>query len=183
MKLLMHMCCGPCSIYPLASLREQGHEVMGLFYNPNIHPYQEFSRRLETLKDWADQENLKVIVDEDYQLEEFLRQVAYREGHRCQVCYATRLKKAAQFAKAGHFDGFTTSLLVSPFQKHELIKQIGESIAEENGIPFYYEDFRTGFKQGVETSKAREMYRQQYCGCIFSERDRYRPNKKVTGKK
>ena len=121
---------------------------------------------------------LPVVIDEDYELADFLRQVAYREGERCRVCYGLRLYRAAQVAKKGRFDAFTTTLLVSPRQKHELIKDIGEAAGRETGIPFYYRDFRPGYREAVNISKEEKMYRQQYCGCIYSERDRYyKPSK------
>lgn len=180
MKVLLHICCGPCSTYPLKALgQEEGHEIRGYFYNPNIHPYTEFQKRLETLQSYAEKLQLPLIVDDNYELDEFLRQAAFREGERCRSCYASRLRRVAQVAKKGNFQAFTTTLLVSPFQKHEMIKEIGTAIGEELNIPFLYRDFRLGYKEGVEISKAEEMYRQQYCGCIYSERDRYyRPQKK-----
>ncbi|CCO07228.1 epoxyqueuosine reductase QueH [Desulforamulus hydrothermalis] len=182
-KILLHTCCGPCTIYPLAKLRQQEFEVYGLFYNPNIHPYTEFQKRLDQLAQYAGQQNLKVIFDDTYRLEEYLQEVVHREARRCQICYYMRLKKAAQMAKKGKFDAFSTTLLVSPFQKHDLIRQLGESLAEQYGIPFHYEDFRPGFPEAVAKSKELEMYRQQYCGCIFSERDRYyRPRRNAVNK-
>lgn len=178
MKVLIHNCCGPCSIFPVASLREEGHDLRGLFYNPNIHPYTEFQKRLETLQDYAAKVQLPLIVLDDYELDEFLRQAVFREGERCRFCYAMRLKRAAQVAKKGGFDAFTTTLLVSPFQKHNLIAEIGRTVGEEVGVPFLYRDFRPGLKEAVQISKAEGMYRQQYCGCIYSERDRYLPRRK-----
>ena len=173
MKILLHACCGPCTIYPLQKLRKDGHDIRGLFYNPNIHPFTEFQKRLDAFEQYAVKEELPVIVDSEYELDEFLRQVSYREGDRCRVCYGIRLRKAAQIAKKGKFEAFTTTLLVSPRQKHTLIRDIGIAIGQEIGIPFYYEDFRTGYSEGVQISKSENMYRQQYCGCIYSERDRY----------
>ena len=173
MKILLHACCGPCSIYPVKVLRKEGHDLRGYFYNPNIHPYTEFDRRLETFRRYAGKIDLPVTVEDDYELEEFLRQVTYREGDRCRFCYGLRLKRAAQVAKRGKFDAFATTLLVSPWQKHELIKAIGAAIGQEAGIPFYYRDFRPGYQEAVKVSKEEKMYRQQYCGCIYSERDRY----------
>jgi predicted adenine nucleotide alpha hydrolase (AANH) superfamily ATPase len=175
MNILMHICCGPCSIYPIKSLREAGHDLRGYFYNPNIHPYTEFKKRLDTLAEYAGKVNLPLIIKDDYELDEFLRQAVFREGDRCRVCYSLRLRNAAQIARKGKFDALTTTLLVGPFQKHQLIKDIGTAIGEEMGIPFYYQDFRTGYKEGVLISKAENMYRQQYCGCIYSERDRFMP--------
>ena len=178
-KLLLHTCCAPCSIHPLQVLREKDFEVYGLFYNPNIHPYMEFKKRKDQLEDYAGQQNWKVIFEHQYLLEEYLREVVHREVRRCQLCYHMRLKKTAQMAKKGNFDAFSTTLLVSPFQKHDLIREMGENLGEQYGIPFYYEDFRPGFKEATLQSKELGMYRQSYCGCIYSEKERYyRPVKK-----
>ncbi|ABO50191.1 protein of unknown function DUF208 [Desulforamulus reducens MI-1] len=183
-KLLLHTCCGPCAIHPLDELRSKGFEVFGLFYNPNIHPYTEFKKRRDQLEEYAQQQNWKVIFDEEYRLDEYLHEVIHRETKRCQLCYNMRLKKAAQMAKKGNFDAFSTTLLVSPFQKHDLIRELGENLAEQYGVPFYYQDFRPGYKEATIKSKELEMYRQQYCGCIYSERDRYyRPVKKKVGER
>jgi predicted adenine nucleotide alpha hydrolase (AANH) superfamily ATPase len=173
MKLLLHICCAPCVVYPHQVLVEAEHEVRGFFYNPNIHPYQEFARRLATLKEYAEKTGLPVIWDETYDLEGFLRLVAFREAERCRFCYQLRLAAAARVARGGKFDAFTSTLLYSKFQNHELIRELGEAAAQEAGVPFYYDDFREGWQQGVEQSKELGLYRQQYCGCIFSERDRY----------
>jgi len=173
MKLLMHICCGPCVIYPLKELRTQGHEVDGIFYNPNIHPYQEYERRLQTLDDYANKAHLKVVYPEGYPLEEFLRELIFRESERCGYCLSLRLKYAAERALSGQYDGFTSTLLHSKYQKHELIRSIAENISKQMGIYFYYQDFRRGWMEGVEISKNLEMYRQKYCGCIYSEKDRF----------
>lgn len=173
MHMLLHICCGPCAAFPLKHLRESGYDVVGYFYNPNIHPYKEFSRRLETAKEFASKIDLKMIVDSRYLLDEFLRSAFNASNGRCSVCYEMRLREVARFAKANQFDCFSTSLLVSPHQKHELIREIGEKVAEEEGIPFCYIDFRIGWTEGVAISKELELYRQPYCGCIFSEKDRY----------
>jgi epoxyqueuosine reductase len=172
MKLLLHICCAPCTIYPLKKLRQDGHSMTGFFYNPNIHPYLEYKRRFDTLSDYASQQGLDVIPD-DYNMETFLRGVVFREADRCSYCYYLRLNAAAVTAKSKAFDGFTTTLLYSRYQKHELIKSIGESLAKTQGIPFYYEDFRIGWSEGLKISKEAGMYRQPYCGCIYSEKDRY----------
>jgi len=173
MKLLLHICCAPCTIYPLQVLREYHHEVRGLFYNPNIHPYLEYCRRRDTLQAFAEQENLPVIWKDTYELEDFLRSVAFREGDRCRYCYYKRLSYAAHVAKKGNFEGFTSTLLYSKYQNHGLIRSIGESLAKEQGLAFVYHDFREGWETGVRISQAQGMYRQQYCGCIYSEKDRY----------
>ncbi len=179
MNILVHICCGPCAIYPVETLRQAGHDLMGYFFNPNIHPYTEWKQRKETLSDFARQTDLKLILNEDYQLESFLQAVAFRESTRCRVCYHLRLQSAALVAKKGKFDAFSTTLLYSKFQKHEQIREIGEAVGQSLGIAFYYGDFRKGWKAGIEKSKEMGLYRQPYCGCIYSEKERYfRPGQK-----
>jgi predicted adenine nucleotide alpha hydrolase (AANH) superfamily ATPase len=114
-----------------------------------------------------------MIYQADYEIETFLQNVAFREADRCVYCYHDRLTTTAQFAKKGKFDAYTTTLLYSKFQKHAQIRAIGEAVGKKIGVPFFYKDFRDGWKEGIDESKRLEMYRQQYCGCIFSEKDRY----------
>ena len=173
MKVLIHICCANCLIYPLKALQQAGEDVKGFFYNPNIHPYQEYKRRLEAVQHYEKEAALQVIYRDEYNLEEFLRGVAFREAERCRFCYHLRLEAAAQVAKRGKFDAFTTTLLHSKHQDHEFIKLIGEQIGKEQGVKFLYRDFREGWKQGIEESKALGLYRQGYCGCIYSEKERY----------
>jgi predicted adenine nucleotide alpha hydrolase (AANH) superfamily ATPase len=146
---------------------------MGFFYPHNIHPYTEMKHRKDTLFSYADQIGLRVIYQEGYNLEEFLRNTAFRENSRCHYCYYDRLKATALFARRGKFDYFTSTLLYSKFQKHDLIRAIGEDVGKTVGIGFYYDDFRKGWKEGIVESKALGMYRQQYCGCIYSEKERF----------
>jgi predicted adenine nucleotide alpha hydrolase (AANH) superfamily ATPase len=173
MNILLHICCANCAIYPLQQLVEEKNEVVGYFFNPNIHPYQEYRKRLDTLKTYSEKIGLKVIYREEYLLEEFLKNVSPRPEERCQYCYTTRLEDTAREAKRGGFDQFSTTLLQSAHQNHLQIKETGEHLSKEIGIPFYYEDFRKGWRKGVEISKEMGLYRQQYCGCIYSERDRF----------
>lgn len=175
MKVLLHICCANCAIEPVKALREQNHQVTGFFFNPNIHPYQEFQRRLDTVKDYAARVELEVRYCEDYLLEEFLAQVAPAPQLRCDYCYRSRLEAAARQAAERGYDSFTTSLLYSRYQQHEAIRTHGEALALKYGISFLYQDFRTGWSEGIRTSKAMGLYRQQYCGCIYSEKDRYCP--------
>jgi len=169
----MHICCAPCAIYPVKLLRQDGLETMGFFYRHNIHPFSECLRRQETLEAYAATIDLRVIYQEGYDLEGFLRSVAFRESDRCTYCYHDRLRSTALVAKRGRFDYFSSTLLYSKFQKHEAIKAIGESVGRSVGIPFLYHDFRIGWKDGIEESKRQGLYRQQYCGCIYSEKERY----------
>jgi len=173
LKALIHCCCANCLIYPLKVLREEGWEVMGFFYNPNIHPYQEYQRRLEAVREYEKKAAIQVIYRDEYKLEEFLRGVVFREEDRCRFCYHLRLEATAQVAKRVKFDAFTTTLLYSKQQNHELIKAVGEAVGKEQGVQFLYRDFRDGWKQGIEESKALGLYRQGYCGCIYSEKERY----------
>lgn len=173
MNLLLHICCAPCTIYPLKVLRGEGMRITGFFYNPNIHPYLEFKRRLDTLREYSRQADLAVICDETYYLREFLRAVVGHEDERCGLCYTLRLREAARVARKEKCDAFTTTLLYSRYQQHELIIKTAEDIAKEYSIPFYYRDFREGWQEGIDRSRALNLYRQPYCGCIYSEEERY----------
>ena len=173
MKLLLHTCCAPCAIYPLETLRGEGFEVMGFCYRHNIHPYTECLQRQDALESYSENVGLRVIYQGTYDMEAFIRQVVFRESDRCAYCYHDRLQSTAKIAKSGKFDYFTTSLLYSRFQNHELIRSIGESIGKSEGVPFYYHDFRKGWKRGIDESKRMKLYRQQYCGCIYSEKERF----------
>jgi predicted adenine nucleotide alpha hydrolase (AANH) superfamily ATPase len=173
MKVLLHVCCANCAIYPIKSMRAQGLEVMAFFYRHNIHPYSECLRRQEALEAYAEQIDLKVIYQQGYDLEGFIRNVAFRESERCNYCYHDRLRATALLAKRGKFDFFSSTLLYSKHQKHELIRSIGESTGKSAGVPFFYHDYREGWKEGIECSKQMGLYRQHYCGCIYSEKERF----------
>ena len=173
-KILVHICCAPCFIAPYFELKKSNQfEIFGFWFNPNIHPYTENQRRSETLQKFAEAESIRMIWKDEYNLEEFLQKTVFRENLRCYTCYYDRLKYAAIIASKGNFSFFTTTLLYSKFQNHKMIREIGESLAKEYGIKFYYEDFRKLWKEGIKLSKERNMYRQQYCGCIYSEKERY----------
>ena len=163
MKILLHICCAPCGIYPIKNLLKNGFDLTGFFYRHNIHPYTECVRRQEAVQAYSEKIGLRVIYQKDYDLEGFLRNVVFRESERCGYCYHDRLRTTALIAKRGRFDYFTSTLLYSRFQNHKMIKSIGESVGKSVGIPFYYEDFRIGWKKGIEESKQLGLYRQQYC--------------------
>lgn len=173
MKLLLHICCSCCLTYPYRKYKQDGIELTGYWYNPNIHPFIEYHNRLESLKKFAKDSSLPIIYDESYDIEEFLRGALKDLDNRCGNCYVLRLKKTASFAKERGFDFFSTTLLISPHQNHQLIKEIGEKIADEASIGFYYQDLREGFKESKEITKEKGLYSQKYCGCIFSEKERY----------
>ncbi len=180
MKLLLHTCCGPCLLYPLDSLRQQGIEPVGYFFNPNIHPLLEFERRVEALETVCQKRGVEMVWDSRlYGLDDWLRELGGRfsQQERCPVCYRIRLEAAARAASALGFSAFSTTLLYSKYQRHELIRRMGEEIARAHGLDFFYQDFRTGWSQGIEEAKAIGIYRQPYCGCIFSEAERYKGRK------
>lgn len=175
MKLLMHTCCAPCSVYCIDALRSEGIEPTCFWYNPNIHPYTEYKTRRDCLKDYAKQINAKLILKEEYGLDEFCRNVISDIENRCvNYCYPKRLSETVRYAAENSYDAFTTTLLVSPYQKHDELIKICEKLSEESGVKFLYRDFRPGFYAGQEKAKELGLYRQKYCGCIFSEEDRYK---------
>jgi predicted adenine nucleotide alpha hydrolase (AANH) superfamily ATPase len=167
MKLLMHMCCAPCSVYPVSVLQSEGVNIEGLFYNPNIHPKDEFIRRKENVRILSEIKNIPVTYFDDF-MQDRWEQFKGPDNDRCFMCYSLRMDKAAAFAAQNKFDAFTTSLLVSPYQKHDLIKELGEKFSQKYGVDFYYRDFRPGFRQGQQGAKELGLYRQKYCGCIVS---------------
>lgn len=174
MKVLLHICCAPCSIGCINSLREEGIEVTGFWFNPNIHPLTEYKSRLKGIKEYSKKINLEMVYIDDYGLRKFIKNVIKDLETRCDYCYKSRLEETAKYAKENNFDAFTTTLLISPYQNHELIKSIGLELEEEYGIKFLYRDFREHFREGQRIAKEEEIYMQKYCGCVFSEEERYR---------
>lgn len=181
MNILLHSCCGPCTIYPAQVLEQQGHEFTAFFHNPNIHPFREFKKRLSTFQEFVKAENIPFEVESNYGLQDFVRQIAFNELKKCFICYRLRLAVVAESAKQNGYDAFTTTLLYSRYQKHTALMKICSEIASTTGIDFYYHDFREGWQHGIDESISRGMYRQPYCGCIFSEQERY--DKKFRKKK
>lgn len=178
MKLLMHTCCAPCSVYCIQSLRDEGIEPVLYWYNPNIHPYTEYKARKDTLKEYAKSINVQAIFKEEYGLQEFCKNVIGDLKNRCSnYCYKVRLEQTVKYAKENGYDSFTTTLFVSPYQQHEKIKQICEELAQKYDMNFVYRDFRPGFREGQAKARELGLYMQKYCGCIFSEEDRY--NKQI----
>lgn len=171
-SVLLHICCAPCSIYPIKVFKHDAYNITGYFYNPNIHPLKEFNLRKGSLKALASFENIEVLYD-TYEIEKFFMHKDFFSEKRCYNCYFLRLEKTAKKAKELKKDFFTTTLLYSKRQKHDMIKMICEEIAKKEGIHFYYKDFRDGWKLGIEKSKELSLYRQNYCGCIFSEKERF----------
>ncbi len=175
-RVLLHVCCGPCSITPAQALMDEGFEVTGLFLNPNIHPLTEYLRRRDGALEVADRLGFQLIVrDAESEPKEWLRRVAFREDNRCFHCYSLRLERAFNVGAKGGFDLVTTTLLYSKMQKHEVIAGLGRDMGTGGGKrpEFLYRDFREGWKRGIELSKDWGIYRQQYCGCLYSEHERF----------
>jgi predicted adenine nucleotide alpha hydrolase (AANH) superfamily ATPase len=177
-KLLLHACCAPCSIFPSGFLRGEKRDFALYFFNPNIQPYQEFKRRLAALREFAAADGLELVVDKSYPLEEFLASALCEPILRCHYCYRLRMRKTAEFAADNGYGAFSTTLLGSPYQRHDEIACFARAAAEEFGARFEYYDFRPGFCEGAQISRERLIYRQPYCGCVFSERDRYEKKRK-----
>jgi epoxyqueuosine reductase len=173
MDLLLHMCCGPCSTYSSKRFRELGFTLTGYFDNPNIHPYQEFQRRLETLEQFCMLEAIPLHVSKQYNLESYLREIMAELENRCGQCYRIRLEATARKAAEQGISHFSTTLAVSPYQNHDLLQAEGLKAGQKYGVSFVYEDLRPGFRESAEMSRALGLYRQPYCGCIFSEKERY----------
>ena len=175
MKLLLHTCCAPCSVYCIDELRSEGIEPTVYWYNPNIHPYMEYKARRDCLKEYTESIDVKAIFHEEYGLDEFCKNVIGDLKTRCtNYCYRVRLEDTVKYAKENGYDAFSTTLLVSIYQNHEGIKQIAKELAEKYDIEFLYRDFRVGFREGQAKARELGLYMQKYCGCVFSEEDRYR---------
>lgn len=174
MKVLLHTCCAPCSLSCIEPLKDEGADLTLFWFNPNIHPYKEYEARRDCLLEYAKSENLKVLVKENYGLREFVKSVADNINERCVYCYEHRLEETARFARDNGFEYFTTTLLASLYQDHESIKRAGERYALKYGVKFLYRDFRPNFRGGNAKAREKGFYMQKYCGCIFSEEDRYK---------
>lgn len=177
MKLLMHTCCAPCSVYCIDELRSKGIEPTLYWYNPNIHPYTEYVARRDCVKEYAQRINVKAIFEDEYGIDEFCKNVSKNINARCvNYCYPVRLRKTFEYAKANGYDTVTTTLLYSIYQKHDFIKKLMEDLSKEFEIDFLYIDFRKGFWQGHEKAIEQGLYMQKYCGCIFSEEQSFLDN-------
>lgn len=172
-KLLLHTCCAPCVIVPVEQLHAD-YEISSFFYNPNIHPNAEYLKRLNELIKLAKELDLKIIIPE-YDFQRWLELAKGLEeeaegGKRCAVCFKMRLQEAAKFAQEKNFDTFTTTLTISPHKNATLINRIGTEIAEQYHIEFLAANFkkRDGYRRSIELSRKYNLYRQNYCGCIFS---------------
>ena len=174
MKLLLHICCAPCSVYCIQALRGEGLSPEGLWYNPNIHPYTEYRARRDALVGYAERIDLPLHLEDTYGLRPFVQAVCGDIEGRCAVCYRLRMRETARYATENGYTHFASTLFVSPYQNHELLRREAEQAAAEHGVAFLYRDFRPGFREGQRQARELGFYMQKYCGCVFSEEDRYR---------
>jgi predicted adenine nucleotide alpha hydrolase (AANH) superfamily ATPase len=172
-KLLVHCCCAHCTAYTVDYWLRQGYEVGALWYNPNIHPYLEHQRRLEAMESFAGGVGLPLTVVSEYDIIDYFRRVVGHEAERCRYCFRLRLAKTAELALESGHDAFTSTLLISPHQRHELIRAVGDEVAMEKRIEFLYADLRKRYSDSRHLTKGLNLYRQQYCGCVYSEWERY----------
>lgn len=172
-SVLMHCCCAPCSLSCIDPLRAEGVEPVAFWYNPNIHPWKEYEARRDCLVQFAQSVHMEVRVREEYGLRPFTRAVAADLEHRCTYCYEHRLEETARYAAEQGFAAFTTTLLASVYQQHDRIADAGERFASQYGVSFLYRDFRPHFREGNQRARELGLYMQKYCGCVFSEEERY----------
>ncbi len=173
--ILVHACCAPCLCALLDALRQQGAAPTALFHNPNIHPLLEYRRRLKAVQVLADRERLTLVALGGYGLQAFLDALAgqWARPGRCRTCYAIRLEATARYAAENGFSRFTSTLLVSPRQDRDAIVELGHAAAQRHRVAFDDTDRRALHDPGVERARRLQLYRQQYCGCVFSEQERY----------
>jgi len=176
-RIIVHACCAHCTAYTIEHFRQASHEVTALWYNPNIHPYMEHQNRLAAMETLATKMSFPLVIIPSYDFISYLRAVSGHENTRCAVCFRLRLQKVSEVTKELGADGFATSLLISPHQDHNLIKGVGEDIATSAGVSFMYADLRKRYPDSRHITKPLELYRQQYCGCIFSEYERFADTK------
>ena len=176
-RVLLHICCAPDATYPFFYLNGRHYRVTGFFYNPNIHPITEYKKRLKEIVRFSNIVKMPLIIGE-YDVKDWFEYIKGTEqepegGKRCYLCYKMRLEKTVQVAKKRGFDYFTTTLSISPHKRSDWIFEIGENLEKKYGVKFLKANFkkRNGFKSSVILSRYYKMYRQNYCGCVFSKRD------------
>lgn len=176
-EVFMHSCCAPCSISCIEMLKEEGYVPVLFWYNPNIHPYTEYKLRLDALWEYSLDIGVELIIKDEYGIKEFIEKSISDLENRCvNICYRLRLEETAKRALELGYTKFTTTLLVSPYQDTEKIIEIGNEIANNYGLEFIVLDFKSRFKEGREKARELGIYMQKYCGCIFSEAERYKKN-------
>ena len=210
MKILLHMCCANCALYPVHVFRKEGHDFTGFWFNPNIHPLQEYTLRLESLKNLSDRWRIEMVYFDEYNPAEFFKMFDTGDSHvistddlnglnslsslnynveknsetfpphpeRCKSCYSLRLERTAEQAQKHGFDAFSTSLLISPYQDFEQILRTGKKLADTYNVFFYFRDFRQYFREAMSYAGQIGLYRQKYCGCVYSEKEKKEKKRK-----
>jgi len=180
LKMLLHICCAPCAVAIVEKfLAQEGTELSGLYFNPNIHPKEEFDKRKEAVLAMSEDYGVPVTVNELNMFDYWRNNLPADKSRRCLYCYTVRLEEAARYAAEHGYDVFTTSLLISPYQNHELIAQVGEKAASRHGVRFHYEDFRPLYRTGRERARGKHWYMQKYCGCWYSYYESDHPKKPI----
>jgi predicted adenine nucleotide alpha hydrolase (AANH) superfamily ATPase len=180
MRMLLHICCAPCAVAIAGRFIEDPDiSLEGYFFNPNIHPMEEFNKRKASVEAMSQDLGFPVAFSDDNRLDFWLGSLSGNKESRCLACYSIRLEEAARYAASNGFDTFTTSLLISPYQNHELLARLGKEAAERHNIAFYYEDFRNLYRKGREAARAKNWYMQKYCGCFYSYGESDHPKKPI----
>jgi len=195
MKILLHICCSNCALYPIKTFKLDGHDLTGFWFNPNIHPYDEYRSRLDSVKKLADEWHTDVHYITEYSPDDYFKMLnitdpglIQRAGsngtttsemsdippfpERCASCYMLRLERTARHANENGFDSFSTTLLISPYQDFEKIAATGKDLEKKYNVEFHLKDFRPFFRDAMSLSKELGLYRQKYCGCIYSKNER-----------
>jgi len=169
MSLLLHVCCGPCATIVTSCCQEAGFSLTGYYYNPNIYPRSEHELRLRGAKTTFEQQGIELLVDSASENSSAWQSAISKDREdRCFICYRLRLERVAEEAFTLGFAAFSTTLLISPFQQHDLVKQAGEEAGALYGVDFHYQDLRPSFKATYLASRKLSLYRQNYCGCHYS---------------
>ena len=171
-RMLLHACCTPCAEYPVSDLLSLGVRPDILYYNPNIHPKFEFDRRKEQIVKLGQIYDLSCLYSDDFRMDDWLAKAwEGKYSSRCEMCYSIRMDYVAKYASENGYDCFSTSLLVSPYQQHDFIAEIASASADKYGVRFEYFDWRPHFREGQAMAREHGLYRQKYCGCIYSLED------------
>ena len=183
--LLLHACCGPCSLEPVRILRERGVEPVIFFSNSNIAPVEEYEKRRDTIKSWCEKNNVTFIED-DYTPEDWEKAVEglkAQKPERCRQCYRIRFKRAVKYAKENGFQGIGTTLTISPYQYALTIKEELQRSCESAGLECFYEDYSPHFREAQRRAKEEGLYRQHYCGCLPSKAEAEAEKKRMAAMK
>jgi predicted adenine nucleotide alpha hydrolase (AANH) superfamily ATPase len=202
MNILLHICCSNCATYPVRLIRQDNHNLAGFWFNPNIQPFDEYRSRFDSAQDLAGRWHFDLFGDEEYTPGEYFRMFNIDESgdldgdvydvgrrqkperpDRCRRCYELRLEKTAREASVRGFEAFSTTLLISPYQDYDQIMTTGREVAGRYDLIFFQRDFRPCFRDAGKLAAELGLYRQKYCGCMFSRDERDRNKKTRSCKK